>query len=443
MNLALPSRMQSFVALFSFSLDKRKSVIFPILLTCFLLCREPKSYAGLSRTMLLDTRNRSSVSKLFRRSRLRSRNIYEDAAACIAEQYWEQEKNIGKKVWLLAIDGVCNKRGGFAKIENTTKYRKKRKDKGPTTKAHTFVMGLLITHTGVRIPLPRRTYNTRAYCRKHKKKYIKITELAALIIESAIVPPDVKVIVVADEYFEGKLLDTTCNKRGYTYIVPVDSRRCFEDKNGKRRKQTLYEYGKSLIRETLTKIVFRPHQERTALLRRRTGEGKKRRTYFATSKVQRISGLGERTIVYSWKPRTKSRRWKKSWFKVLISNAKDLDVRALIEYYELRWQIEIFFRELKSFMGLTDYTGQDFAAYERFIDMILLAYLFLEWYRMQLLGECCRQKNRAVITSARIETLLRLFQREADRASIEYIIMCGKKPALMSKLLKSINKTVV
>ena len=343
----------------------------------------------------------------------------------------------------MPIDAVCNKRGGFAKIENATKYKKKRKDKGPTTKAHTFVMGLLITHTGVRIPLPRRTYYTRAYCRKHKKKYIKITELAALIIESAIVPPDVKVIVVADEYFEGKLLDTTCNRLGYTYIVPVDSRRCFEDKNGKRRKQTLYEYGKSLIRETLTKIVFRPHQERTALLRRRTGEGKKRRTYFATSEVQRISGLGERTIVYSWKPKTKSRRWKKSWFKVLISNAKDLDVKTLIEYYELRWQIEIFFRELKSFMGFTDYTGQDFAAYERFIDMVLLAYLFLEWYRMQLLAECHRQKDRATIASARIETLLRMFQREADRASVDYISMCGKKPALMSKLLKSINKTIV
>lgn len=244
MNQAVPDRVQTFVGLFASSLDKRKCVVYPLLLSCLLLCRGAKSYAGLSRTIVTYEPNRASVSKFFSRQRLHSRNIYEDAMYAVMEQYLEHGKVVKPVIWILAIDGVSSKRGGFAKIDIAIKYRKKRKDTGPTTKAHTFIQGLLITHTGMRIPLPRRT----------------------LIIATLKVPPLVRIVVV-----------------------------------------------------------------------------------------------------------------------------KDCDVTTLIEYYELRWQIEIFFRELKSFMGLTDFTGGNFAAYERFVDMVLLAYLFLEWYRVKEHREMGRQ----------------------------------------------------
>lgn len=441
MNLTVPDRIQTFVGLFASSLDKRKCVVFPLLLSCLLLCRGAKSYAGLSRTIVTYERNRASVSKFFCRQRLHSRNIYEDAMRAVMEQYLEHGKVVKPVVWVLAIDGVCSKRGGFAKIDNAIKYRKKRKDTGPTTKAHTFIQGLLITHTGMRIPLPRRTYYTRKYCWKHKKKYMKMTQLAALIIATVKIPPLVRIVVVADEFFEGTTMDNACNEREYIYIVPIDKRRCGEDQYGNRTAQNLHRHGKSLDRKKLKKIVFKPYQERTALLRRRTGNDKKQRVYFAISEVLRISGLGERTIVYSWKPRTKSRRWKSNWFKALVSNAKDCDVATLIEYYELRWQIEIFFRELKSFMGLTDFTGGNFAAYERFVDMVLLAYLFLEWYRVQLVAGAKGRKDLGKLQVARTKSLLLVFQGEADAASVDYITVCGKETEVLNALLASINRS--
>jgi hypothetical protein len=443
MNLTVPDRIQTFVGLFASSLDKRKCVVFPLLLSCLLLCRGAKSYAGLSRTIVTYERNRASVSKFFCRQRLHSRNIYEDAMNAVMEQYIEHDQVVKPVVWILAIDGVCSKRGGFAKIDNAIKYRKKRKDTGPTTKAHTFIQGLLITHTGMRIPLPRRTYYTRKYCWKHKKKYLKMTQLAALIIATVKVPPLVQIVVVADEFFEGTTMDKACNEREYIYIVPIDKRRCGEDQYGKRTAQNLHRHGKSLDRKKLKKIVFKPYQERTALLRRRTGDDKKQRVYFAISEVRRISGLGERTIVYSWKPQTKSGRWKSNWFKALVSNAKDCDVATLIEYYELRWQIEIFFRELKSFMGLTDFTGGNFAAYERFVDMVLLAYLFLEWYRVQLVSEANRRKDLGRLQAARTRSLLQVFQGEADAASVDYISECGKETEVFNALLASIKRSQV
>jgi hypothetical protein len=358
----------------------------------------------------------------------------------VLEQYREHNKIIEPVVWFLAIDGVCSKRGGFAKIENTTKYRKKQKDKGPSTKAHTFIQALLITHTGLRIPLPRRTYYTRKYCWKRKRKYVKMTRLAAIIVETVKVPPMVSIVVVADEFFEGTLLDTACNTRGFTYITPVDSRRCIANRNGERTGQTLFRHGKALDRKKLKKIAFTPYKERTALLRRRTGGDKKRRVYFATSEKLCLSGLGERTVLFSWKPATKSRRWKSSWFKCLVSNAKTLDAATLIEYYELRWQIEIFFRELKSFIGLVDFTGENFEAYERFVDMVLLAYLFLEWYRFELLSSCSRRKDIPELQRARTRSLLRLFQSEADMSSVKYITECGNNKAVMKELVASVNR---
>jgi hypothetical protein len=442
MNLTIPTRIHSFVGLFKCSLDKRKKILFPLLLCSFLLCRGTKSYAGLARTITVYERNRSSISRFYRRKGLRSRDIYENAMNSVLDQYYEHGKIIEQVVWILAIDGVCSKRGGFSKIENTTKYRKKKKNKGTSTKAHTFIQALLITHTGMRIPLPRRTYYTRKYCRKHKRKYVKMTKLAALIVETVKVPPMVSIVVVADEFFEGKLLDTACTNRGFIYIMPVDSRRCIETQEGKRTSQTLYRHGKALDRKKLKKIVFTPHKERTALLRRRTGVDKKRRVYFAASEKLRVSGLGERTVVFSWKPRTKSRRWKSSWFKTFVSNAKAVDVRKLIEYYELRWQIEIFFRELKSFMGLVDFTGECFEAYERFVDMVLLAYLFLEWYRVTLIESCPRKKDLPELHRARTSTLLRLFQAEADKASIDYISLCSNNDKALNALLASVKRSV-
>ena len=67
--------------------------------------------------------------------------------------------------------------------------------------------------------------------------------------------------------------------------------------------------------------------------------------------------------------------------KVLLTNDFGLSAKEVVEFYELRWQIELFFRELKSELGLGDYRGTDFRAFERHVDLVLLAFLCLEWLR--------------------------------------------------------------
>ena len=54
-------------------------------------------------------------------------------------------------------------------------------------------------------PHPRRTYYTKAYCKKRRKAHRTQQQLAELVIRglTPILPDDVHLVVVADEYFEG------------------------------------------------------------------------------------------------------------------------------------------------------------------------------------------------------------------------------------------------
>ena len=54
----------------------------------------------------------------------------------------------------------------------------------------------------------------------------------------------------------------------------------------------------------------------------------------------------------------------------------------MIEWYEIRWQIELFFRELKSRMQLRCYVLMKFEAVERYMDLLLMGFLLLEKRRL-------------------------------------------------------------
>jgi hypothetical protein len=55
----------------------------------------------------------------------------------------------------------------------------------------------------------------------------------------------------------------------------------------------------------------------------------------------------------------------------------------VVEWYEVRWQIEIFFRELKSRMQFGSYVLMKFEAVERYLDLLLMGFLLLEQQRLR------------------------------------------------------------
>jgi SRSO17 transposase len=425
----IPPSLEEFCRMFGSGPTKAQKRLLPMLLSGLLLVRGKRSQAALGRAVKRQRRHRSSLSRLFRRARFRTRDVCKAVSRKLMDIVKPTHKG-ARRTWVLLIDGTCTKRGGFTKIANALKYKRKKKKKGRSTKAHSFVMGLLITERGVRIPVARRTFYTKAYSRKHRKKYRSQQALAGIMIRELHLPEDVDLIVMADEYFEGESLWKVCSELGHTWIVPVDSRRCFSDRHGRRRAgRRLHARGKALSRTAYEEVVLVRGQEKTVSYRRywsrRTGPKDKRR-YRVAREIRSVTKLGKAQVVYSWKsPVYRPRRSERGeTFKVLLTNNLEMTGAEVVEWYELRWQIELYFRELKSYVGLSDYSGQDFQAFERHVDMVMLAFSSQEWRRMCLLNAKPAPKIESQLKTARTSFMQQLLEREAEERDLEYFRNC-------------------
>ena len=87
-------------------------------------------------------------------------------------------------------------------MENLIVMSKRKNPARQTTRQHAFLMGLVLTDRGARLPLPRKSYYTKEYCRKHKRRFRTTMQLAAAMIRELRVPDDVDVVVTFDSAFD-------------------------------------------------------------------------------------------------------------------------------------------------------------------------------------------------------------------------------------------------
>jgi hypothetical protein len=157
MIVTIPPSLQQFCEKFRNILSKNQIKNLPMLFAGIILTRDKRTQSALGRSVKQSCRHRASISKFMRRVGFHTRDIFSHMChECIS--YITARGKQKKKTWVLCIDGTSTKRGGFSKIANAVQYKKKAKNKkGKSTKAHTFVMGLLITECGMRIAVPRRS----------------------------------------------------------------------------------------------------------------------------------------------------------------------------------------------------------------------------------------------------------------------------------------------
>lgn len=430
MIVAVPSYVQSFCDRLPERLSTSKRATLSCLLAGILFARGKRTMSELARCVALEARAPSSVSRRMRRRSFGTR----DMVRFLAERQIEQEAerpDARSKPWFLAIDGVCLQRGGASQVENAIKYRKKQRgNKGRSTKAHAFVQGLLITPSGRRIPLPRRSYYTKKYVNRQNRllregmrqgkplAFKTQVDLACLIVKELELPKDIRLVVVADEYFEGSKLTGICRKKGYVFIAPVDSNRTYEP------KKSLHERGKRLPWDERRELILRRGREDTASSRRysqRSARTEATRVYRYVNERRTVAQIGEVSVVYSWKERTDSSGTPtgKRSFKVLVCSDPQIDGALIIEWFEIRWQVEVLFREWKSDLGLEDYRGSDFAGCERHYDLTVLAFMLLEQYRVDAIAaerSPVRQRMLACLRTSSLRAMLERTARAEDAA---------------------------
>src|SRR5205814_5078972 len=93
-----------------------------------------------------------------------------------------------------------------------------------------------------------------------------------------------------------------------------------------------------------------------------------------------VHNVGDVLLVFSTKEQPKPGQ-QVAVQKVLISNGVGLSAAEVVTLYDLRWQIELFFKELKSTLGFAQYRFRRFEAVEGWVQACLVTFCYLEWYR--------------------------------------------------------------
>src|SRR5262249_40024173 len=174
-----------------------------------------------------------------------------------------------------------------------------------------------------------------------------------------------------------------CRERGFDWITPANPERMLAGKKGRRR---LSDRGKDLDAETLTRIELCPGL--TDWWRHQRGSdanawrGKDARRYWTRAEAVDLHNVGRVLAVFSTNERPNSGQ-KGAAKKILLSNRVDWDAARVVSAYAARWQIEVFFREMKSDLGLSNYRVRDFREVHGWVQACCIAFCYLEWYRLR------------------------------------------------------------
>jgi hypothetical protein len=304
------------------------------------------------------------------------------------------------------------------------KVRRYQKRRYTRRGCHSFVWGLLLTPDGQRLPVVR-SYYTREYCQKHELPHHTQADLAADLVRALVVPEGAEVIVLGDTSFESKQVRAACQERAFYWIMPANPERVLAD-GGPRPKLW------SLVSQLSPRMLISPNQGPYAAMRRtsqsRRGSNKKHgRTFYVHEERRSVRSVGEVRIVFSTKHKPQPQiGLVREETKVLLTNAEHLGLGEIVELYLLRWQIELFFKELKSSLGMHQYRFRNFACVEAWIEAYRLVRMYLEWVRIQRIktAKTARQRSwwsrqRTHGLSLAVLTQLEEYQLLALRRGIE------------------------
>jgi hypothetical protein len=300
----------------------------------------------------------------------------------------------------------------------------------------------LITPSGVRIPFCK-PYYTHEYCKKHGLVHRTTAEAAADLIRELPLPKMAQVIVLGDTAYDAEVVRDACRDRGYSWIFPCNPQRVLAGPKGERPKvRSLLKDWSTWSRQT---VRLAPGQGRYAVYRRlsphRIGPKAKLRTYYVHQERQQVHSVGEVRLVFS----TTKKNLKTATpddVKILMTNDHRLSVRDVVELYSLRWQIELFFKELKSILGFHQYQFQEFEPVEGWVELTLTAFLYLEWYRVQQMSRRdLSDEEKRWWRHQRTYGLCQAVRSTSEQNELKYIAECLETRGGTRKLKRLIHNS--
>lgn len=351
---------------------------------CFIAHRGKMSCMQASGMIASEPLHRSQLTRFLARGRWKMRDFKDPMRDALLKL------ESLKGVFIFIVDATLTSQQGKLtentfSVQNRKQRASKRKRHGkrkyPGKKCHSFTFGLLITPSGIRIPY-QIPFKTVEYCKQHGLDRMTTAQAAAEMIKSLRLPPEAQVVVLGDTAYDADVVRQACEERGYTWIFPANASRVFAGSQGKRprlrsRLQTWSKLSLKKIRLQASSGKFVNHRRLSAY---RLGPKLKPRVYYAYEETRDVKSVGSVRIVYS----TTKAALKKATaddVKILLTNAKGISLAEVLELYSLRWQIELFFKELKSTLGFGHYSFKRFEAVQGWTEAAITTFLYLEYER--------------------------------------------------------------
>jgi hypothetical protein len=325
-------------------------------------------------------------------------------------------------------------------IKKGVRYNKK---KVVRKNVHSFTFGLLITPSGIRIPM-QIPHRTKEYCAEHNLQHLTTAEAAAAMIRSLPLEAGTEVVVLGDTAYDADVVRKACEEKGYTWVFPANPERVYEGPTGRRPK--LRSRLKDWTSLSLKTIRLRASTGQYASYRRlskwRVGPKMKPRVYYAYQERRAVRSVGDVQLVFStMKPDLKQAT--PDDVKILMTNAVGLRVTEVLELYSLRWQIELFFKELKSTLGFSQYSFIDFRAVEAWVNLAIATVLYLEDERItHMRDKRLSKERRDWWQRQRLHGLCHAVRQEMERKQLVYIEKRTKTSGGIKKLQRLLANAI-
>ena len=354
--------------------------------------------------------------------------------------------------FLFIVDGTLVSQSG-QKAQNTystgnrtrrpRKGRRYNKKKIVRKTCHSFTFGVLITPSGYRIPFQVPHY-TESYCQEHGLEHRTTAEAAADMIRDLPLSPDAEVVVLGDTAYDAKSIREACDERGYIWIVPVNVNRVYAGPRGNRPsvRSRLKDWASLSLKKIRLQASTGEYADYRRLSRYRVGPKQKPREYYAYQETCEVHSVGRVKLVFST---TKSKLEKATCddVKILMTNAIGYSLREIVELYTLRWQVELFFKELKSTLGFAQYSFQNFRAVRAWVEIAITTVLFLEQTRAERLADRrLSEERRQWWKSQRLHGLCQAYRQECLWGETKYLAQRLKTSGGVKKVQRLISNAI-
>jgi hypothetical protein len=303
---------------------------------------------------------------------------------------------------------------------------------------HAFVIGLVITPSGARLPLMR-SYYTQEYAQSQGLAHRTQADLAAELLRAAPLPEGAEVLVLGDTAYDALQVRQACAARGWHWIVPVNPERVLQEPKPRRKlaelAADLQPNEWSTIRFAACGGLWKTHQRPSACRE----SMKRQRVYYAHRERREVLNVGSVLLVFSMKHKPTGQACAAD--KILMTSDVKLSAKAVLEAYALRWQVELLFRELKSTLGLADYNFRQYAKVDGWVNACLLTFMLLEWQRQDALKKRKLEKSqRAWWQRQRTHGLCCAVRQAIELHNLNRIAQALQTPRGLERLRKQLRQ---